>query len=161
MNFQAGDTVMHWSHGLGQITGEEERSVNGENKLYYVVKIQDFKVWVPEDELLAGRLRLPTSAAAFRRLFAILSGAAQMLPDDRHERKTQLHSRMATGNAESICHVIRDLSTLEQKKTLNDDDKSTLTRARKMLLGEWEYSLKLLPAQAEDDLSQLLQQHPL
>src|SRR5512140_1029455 len=126
MTFQVGDTVMHWNHGLGRITGMEEREVMGESQLYYVVKIQDLNVWVPADSLLASRLRMPTSAPAFKKLFAILGGPADTLPGDRHERKSHLHTKMTGGNAESICHVIRDLTALEETKPLNDDDKSTL-----------------------------------
>ncbi len=158
MEFQIGDTVMHWSYGLGQIAGKEEKRLTGETKLYYVVKIQELTVWVPADSLLSGRLRWPTPPLAFQELFAILAGPSQSLSGDRRERKSDLHARMAGGDAESICHVIRDLSTLRQTKTLNDDDSATLKRARSMLLGEWGYSLKIPPAQAEDSLSELLRQ---
>jgi CarD family transcriptional regulator len=157
MEFHVGDTVMHWSHGLGQVMAKEERQVVGQNRLYYMVKIQDINIWVPVDEMLAGRLRPPTAASAFQKLFAILSGPAQTLPVDRRERKTNLHTRMAAGNAESLCHVIRDLSALVRERALNEDDKMTLRHARSMLLGEWGYSLKIPPAQAEDSLGQLLE----
>ncbi len=158
MEFQVGDTVMHWRYGLGQIMGREERQVTGEAKLYYVVQIQELKVWVPVDEMLLDRLRRPTSPSAFQRLFAILSGPSAALPDDRRERKSSLHARMAGGSAESLCHVIRDLSTLLERRTVNDDDKATLNRARSMLLAEWGYSLKIPAAQAADSLSELLGQ---
>jgi CarD family transcriptional regulator len=161
MKFQVGDTIMHWSHGLGHITGLEEREVMGESQLYYVVQMQDFNVWVPADKMLAGRLRPPTPAPAFKKLLAILSGPAEVLPDDRHERKSLLRARMSGGTAESICHVIRDLAGRQEVKTLNDDDMSTMKRASGMLLGEWVYSLKIPPTQAEDDLHRLLKTSPV
>src|SRR5512142_1718204 len=101
MKFQVGDTVMHWNHGLGQIMGVEEQEVMGESQRYYVGKFQTLSVWVPADKLLASRLRQPTSAPAFQRPFAILSGPAQTLPGDRRERKSELPTRMGDGNAES------------------------------------------------------------
>ena len=156
MNFQVGDTVMHWNHGLGQIKGLEERIVSGESQLYYAVQIQDINIWVPADAMLASRLRHPTTAPAFKKLLTILSGPAETLPVDRHERKTLLRTKMASGEAVSVCHVIRDLTSFEGEKSLNDDDHSTLKRARAMLLGEWEYTLKIPPAQAEKELQELL-----
>jgi RNA polymerase-interacting CarD/CdnL/TRCF family regulator len=156
MDLHVGDTVMHWSHGLGQITGIEERKLIGESQMYYAVKIQDIMVWVPADARLATRLRLPTTAPAFKKLLGILRGPAGDLPDERHERKSQLRAQMAGGTPASMCHVIRDLTALEERKSLNDDDKSTLRRARTMLLGEWEYALKIPLAQAEADLQQIL-----
>lgn len=158
MSFQVGDTVIHWNHGLGQITGVEEQQVMGKSQLYYEVKIQTLSIWVPADKLLESRLRAPTPAPAFQRLFAILSGPAETLPGDRRERKSQLHTRMVDGKAEGICHVVRDLSALEGKKPLNYEDKATLKWARTMLLGEWGYSLRVTPAQAEDSLHALLTQ---
>jgi CarD family transcriptional regulator len=160
MNFQVGDTVIHWNHGLGQIMAVEERRVMGESQLYYAVQIQDISIWVPADALLAARLRLPTPAQAFRQLLAILAGPAEKLPADRHERKSQLHAKMIDGKATSRCHVIRDLTTLEAEKALNEDDRATLKRARAMLLREWGYSLKVPLAQAEDELQEILSHSP-
>ena len=37
MKFHEGDTVMHWTYGLGQILGVEERDLFGSKKLYYAV----------------------------------------------------------------------------------------------------------------------------
>jgi RNA polymerase-interacting CarD/CdnL/TRCF family regulator len=156
MNFNVGDIVFHWSYGIGQIIGLEERAVGGENRLYFEVKIQAFSVWVPADSKVASRLRLPTTARAFKKLFAILDGPADPMPGDRRERKLQLHTKMAGGTAQAICHVIRDLTTLEQEKSLNYDDKAALARARTLLLGEWEYSLGLPPAQVQNALYQML-----
>jgi RNA polymerase-interacting CarD/CdnL/TRCF family regulator len=158
MNFHVGDTVVHWSFGLGQIISLEERGVSGKSQLYYEVKIQNFSVWVPADSRLASRLRSPTSARAFKQLFAILGGPAGAMSADRRERKLQLHTRMADGKAKAICQVIRDLTTLEQVKPLNYDDKSILKQARSLLVGEWGYSLEMLPAQVEAGLYHLLAQ---
>jgi len=161
MNFQVGDTVIHWSHGLGQIMAVEERRVMGESQLYYEVQIQDINIWVPADAMLAARLRLPTPAKAFTQLLAILAGPAEKLPVDRRERKLELHTKMTDGKATSKCHVIRDLTTLEEEKRLNEDDRSTLKRARSMLVREWGYSLKVPLAQVENELQDLLRPAPV
>jgi CarD family transcriptional regulator, regulator of rRNA transcription len=156
MSFQVGDTVVHWSFGLGQIIGLEERAVAGEKQLYYEVRIQNFSVWVPADSRLASRLRSPASARAFKKLFAILGGPAGIMSGDRRERKLQLHTKMAGGGAKAICQVIRDLTTLEQEKSLNYDEKSILKQACTLLLAEWGYALKMPAAQAQADLYQML-----
>ncbi len=156
MKFQVGDTVMHWNYGLGQITGMEERLVTGTSQLYYVLRIKDLSVWVPADKSAGERMRPPTSARSFKKLLAVLGGSADDLSDDRRERKLQLHAKMSAGTAESICHVLRDLTTRELNRPLNDDDRATLERARAMLLGEWVYALQVPPDQAEHDLHKIL-----
>ncbi len=156
MKFQVGDTVMHWNYGLGQITGMEERVVTGKSQLYYVLRIKDLSIWVPADKSAGDRMRVPTSARSFKRLLAVLGGSAEELSDDRRERKLQLHTKMSEGTAESICHVLRDLTSRELNRPLNDDDRATLERARGLLLGEWGYALQVPPAQAEDELLKIL-----
>jgi CarD family transcriptional regulator len=158
MTFQVGDTVVHWSFGIGRIIALEERAVAGATLLYYEVKIRDFSVWVPADARIESRLRRPTSAQAFKKLFAILGGPAGPMSRDWRERKSQLHTRMAGGEAASICQVIRDLTTLEQKKLLNVDDKLILKQACTLLFGEWEYAMGVPPAEVQADFYRLVGQ---
>jgi RNA polymerase-interacting CarD/CdnL/TRCF family regulator len=61
MNFREGDTVMHWTYGLGKVIELDERALFGQNTLYYAVKVGDLMVWVPADDRLGSRLRPPTS----------------------------------------------------------------------------------------------------
>ena len=73
MNFRKGDSVMHWTHGLGKVIQLETRVLAGEKILYYAIEIGDMTVWVPADNMLESRLRLPTEAAEFKKLMSILS----------------------------------------------------------------------------------------
>lgn len=156
MDFRVGDPIVHWSHGIGEIVGLEERAVAGKNTLYYVVKIQEFTIWVPADDKVLSRLRVPTSERKFKKLFAILSGPGESLSDDRLVRKTQLHNGLADGKVETLCHVIRDLTSYALRKHLNENDKDVLQRARNLLVGEWKFSLSVPLVDAEIELGRLL-----
>ena len=156
MDFHAGDAVMHWTYGLGQVVQLEERTVSGMKSLYYAVQLHDLTVWVPADEKLGRRLRPPTTGSGFKRLLAILSGPGQPLPDDRHERKNQLMGLIKDGRAESLCRVIRDLFTYRQTRSLNDNDQALLKLSQNALLAEWGFALSITQAQAETELQRLL-----
>jgi RNA polymerase-interacting CarD/CdnL/TRCF family regulator len=156
MDLHVGDQVMHWTHGLGQVIGLEERVLSGQKTLYYAVKVSDLTIWVPADGDLEKRLRLPTPAKKFEQLFSILTGSGEPLPDDRLERKTRLAEQMKDGRAESLCKIIRDLFAFQQAKSLNDNDQHLLKRAQKALLSEWVFSLSIPAMQAESDLYRLL-----
>jgi RNA polymerase-interacting CarD/CdnL/TRCF family regulator len=160
MEFNVGAAVVHWTYGLGKIVAVEERALAGQKTLYYVVQINDLTVWVPVDEKAKMRLRPPTSQNAFKKLFKILSEPGKSLSEDRHERKVDLHQKLQDGNVESLCTVIRDLSSYQHKKALNDDDKVILRRASTSLLGEWGYSFSVSVAQAEQELRGLLRPPP-
>jgi RNA polymerase-interacting CarD/CdnL/TRCF family regulator len=160
MQFKAGDAVVHWAYGLGKVVAVQERALAGEKTLYYVVQVRDITVWVPVDEKARSRLRPPTSKRGFKKLFQILSQPGKTLSEDRHERKSALHNKLAEGNAESVCAVIRDLTTFQHKKGLNDDDKQILIRASGSLLAEWGYTFSVSMAEAEQQLLGMLK-HPV
>ena len=156
MDFNVGDTVIHWTHGLGEITGLEERTLSGEDTLYYLVRIRDLVVFVPADGKTGCRLRSPSDRSTFKKLFAILGEPGTPLSENRFERKAQLHKDLGDGTAESLCKVIRDLSHLGREKHLNDDDRNILERAVNNLRAEMVVSLGITPGQAETDLNRLL-----
>ena len=156
MDFHEGDTVMHWTYGLGKVIRLEERVLSGKKELYYAVRIGDMTVWVPADDKLGTRLRPPTSKADFKKLMNILSKPGEPLPDDRHERKILLTELLRNGRAKSLCRVIRNLSTYRHVRSLNDNDQALLARTEDALIGEWGFSLSVTPAEAELQLHRLL-----
>ena len=158
MNFHKGDTVMHWTYGIGQIINLEERALAGSKTIYYVVQVRDMTVWVPADNKVRSRLRTPTSKPRFRRLLAVLSSPSEPLPQDRLERKTHLLKLLEDCRPESLCRVIRDLSAYQKQlgKPMNDNDQMILKQSRNTLLGEWGFVLSIPHAQAEIELYRLL-----
>ena len=156
MIFHEGDPVMHWIYGLGTVIRLEERNLSGENAMYYAVQIADMTVWVPADEKLKDRLRTPTLKAKFLHLFKILSDPGETLPLDRQERKLLLLEWLKNGRAESLCRVIRNLSTFRNDHPLNDADQALLKRSLHALLGEWGFALSVTPVQAQIELNRLL-----
>lgn len=156
MNFREGEAVMHWTYGLGKVIRLEEKDLSGKKIMYYAVQIGDLTVWVPADDMLETRLRLPTPEAKFKKLLKILTGPGETLPDDRHERKILLLEWLKDGRAESLCRVIRGLFTYRHVRALNDNDQAILKRAQNALIGEWGFSLSITPAEAELELHRLL-----
>jgi len=163
MNFHKGDTVMHWTYGIGQILNLEERALAGSKTIYYVVQVRDMTVWVPADGQVRSRLRAPTPKSRFQRLLAILSSPSEPLPEDRLERKNRLLELLADARPESLCQVIRDLSAYQKQKgrPMNDNDQMILKQSRNTLIGEWGFVLSITPAQAEHELHRLLTAAPL
>ncbi len=156
MNLHEGDTVMHWTYGIGQVRQIEERTLFDHNVQYYKVQLNEMTIWVPADNNIETRLRAPTPKASFKRLFDILAGPGNPLPEDRYQRKNRLMELLKDGRAESVCQVIRDLVTYQQSHSLNESDQALLKRLTKILLEEWTFSLGVSHAQAEQEMWQLL-----
>ena len=156
MSFQIGDKVIHWNHGLGEITRIEEMMVHECKTLCYVVNIRDLTIWVPFDEMGQRSLRVPTPGSEFENLFAILHSPDEPLPDDRWERKNLLLKQMKDGQLASMFQLVRDLSGYARKKRLNDDDKQILEHAKNSILTEWAFSLSVPISQARKKMAELL-----
>jgi RNA polymerase-interacting CarD/CdnL/TRCF family regulator len=156
MNIHKGDSVMHCTHGLGKVVQLEERELSGQATLYYAIQIGDMTVWVPADEMLETRLRLPTPASEFERLKGTLSDPGEPLPNDRRERKTLLLEWLKDGRTESLFRVVCSLSTYRQDHSLNLDEQTILKRTKNTLVSEWGHAMSVTPAQAEIELYRLL-----
>jgi len=156
MNIHEGDSVMHWTHGLGKVVQLEERALSGQAVLYYAIQIGDMTVWVPADEQLESRLRFPTRTAEFKKLMGTLSQPGEPLPDDRRERKTLLTEWLKDGRTESLFRVIRSLATYRQGHSLNLDEQTLMKRSQHALIGEWSYAMSITHAEAESELHRLL-----
>ena len=156
MNFREGDLVMHCTHGLGKVIQVEERALYGPTILYYAVRVGDMTVWVPADEKLETRLRPPTLEKEFQPLLDILAGPGEPLPNDRHARKELLLEWLKDGRAESLCRVIRSLTSYRQGRSLSDNDQMLMKRAQHALIGEWGHSMSITTAQAEHEMHRLL-----
>ena len=155
MVYHAGDTVMHWMHGLGHVIRREKRDVLGQRALYYAVGVGNMVVWVPVDEKVGQRLRRPTGKLRFKRIVALLSKPGEALPPDRHERKLLLTEYLQDGRLESLVRVIRGLLTYQRIRALNDNDQAIMHRVQSALLAEWAHVLDITPAEAELQLSSL------
>ena len=156
MNIQVGDTVMHWTYGLGQVIGMEERIISDRKALYYAVKVRDMTVWVPVDDQLEVRLRPPSTQKHLKNLFTILTGSGEPLPEDRQERKLMLVERLKDGQAESLCRLIRDLNAFQRVHSLNDNDQNLMKRSRNALLDEWGFVFSIPTVEAEQELHRML-----
>jgi len=118
MEFHAGDMVMHWNFGIGQVIGQDERILSGSKFTYYEVQMKNTIIWVPVDSQSGSRLRLPTSRSEFQQLLATLSSPGESLPEDRLERRSRLLTLLKDGRAESLCQIIRDLSAYQKTRSL-------------------------------------------
>jgi CarD family transcriptional regulator len=156
MDFQIGDTVIHWTYGLGEIVHIEEKVIHDHSTNCYVVRTPDLTIWIPINDLHPHSLRMPTSPDEFVKLFSILTSPGEALPEDRVLRKDQLMAHMKDGQLASICGVVRDLTQFKRTKKLNDQERSILDRAVNSLLTEWIFSLGVSQSQAQQAMTKLL-----
>ena len=155
--FHVGDQVIHWMYGMGEIIQLDEKVLSDQRDNYYVVQIRDLTLWVPVHQTGESCLRYPTPAKDFQMLFHILASPAEPLLPDRHMRKLQLTELLSDRTLQSVCRVIRDLTSYKRTNRINENDSSILERTRNFLLNEWSVALSIPLQQAERELSDLLE----
>lgn len=157
MHYKIGDTVVHWTYGVGSVLAIEEIHLAGEVQWYYVIEVNTLKLWVPVDEALKGSLRLPMESSQFMLLLNILRLPGQPLPDRYYQRKVALRNRMQKRTLAELCHVIRDLTDRSRHHSLSAEDASVLFSAQESLLDEWVISLGTERSKALQEMEMLLQ----
>ena len=158
LDFQVGDQVIHWVHGLGEIIKVDEKELSGETRMYYEVQIENLILFIPVDDKDSKYLRYPTPKKEFKKLFLILSSPGEPLPVDRYDRQLFLADKLEDRSLKSICLVVRDLTMHKRVDKMNESDNSTLKRARNSLLNEWSGVLSVPIQQAEMELDELLRE---
>ena len=156
MGFCIGDKVFHCNFGLGEVTQIEQKVINGHLTSCYVIQLNDMIIWVPMDDSEQSSLRSPTHPDEFIKTLPILSSPNEILLEDRVLRKKQLTDQLKDGHLESICRVVRDLTSYGRNSKLNDQEKSILERAVRSLLTEWTFTLGTSQIQAHQAMERML-----
>lgn len=159
MNYTVGDQVVHRSFGLGEIVQMDEKILAGKSGQYYVIKTQALTIWVPATEAGECNLRSPASARDFQRNIRLLAGPGKPLPRNWYERKNRLSALMSDGTLESLCRLVRDLTSYKSQQKFTENDIIVLDRAKMFLMLEWGVALEISAQQAEQNMNDLLNKH--
>jgi RNA polymerase-interacting CarD/CdnL/TRCF family regulator len=156
MTYKIGDKVIHSSFGFAEITGIEEKTINGNDQLFYIVQTKDMQIWIPITDELPNKIRTPTSQMEFEDCFIILQKKYTPLSTDRSSRKSDIHGRIILGTTRSLCELIRDLSFYKGQNKINEYEKTTLDRAIQVLVDEWCFVFTIPESQVRSKLSKML-----
>ena len=120
MTFHVGETVVHPDYGAGVITEIQERHSLGPIKRYYSIELlgdSRTTVMVSLDNEVSVGLRQLISKARLSRLWRILRGEPQVLPDAHKERYEVIEDKFAKGDIFQIAEAVRDLAWRRDAKS--------------------------------------------
>ena len=136
--FAIGDKVVYPMHGAGTIQNIEEKSVLGETRAYYILRIPygNLQVMVPVDGSDAAGLRPIVEESVIERVFDILSGESTPMDENWNRRYRENMDKLRTGDPANVAEVIRNLMRVEKDKRLSTGEKKLLSNARQILASE-------------------------
>jgi CarD family transcriptional regulator len=109
--FSAGDYVVYPTHGVGKITGIEERSLAGASLNLLVVNFEKDRMTlrVPVNKVETSGMRKLSSREKMRSALTVLKGRARVKRTMWSRRAQEYEAKINSGDPESIAEVVRDL----------------------------------------------------
>ncbi|MGD8605207.1 MAG: CarD family transcriptional regulator [Anaerolineales bacterium] len=135
--FKIGDWVVHRYHGVGKVSGVEEKKLGGESSEFFRVVGDETIFWIPVENAENDRIRPVVTKRELRKAIKILSKDPEKMQKDYRKRQSRIKKVKTEGTLTSICQIVRDLMGRKREKGLNESETRALRFFRELLLNEW------------------------
>lgn len=141
--FDVGDVVVYPHHGAGVIEGIAENYVEGENRVYFVLRMcqGNLKVMVPAENSLQVGLRNIIGKDEVDKVFDVLGEGQSPMPSNWNHRYKKNRDKLRSGDIFQVAEVVRNLTLRDIDKGLSSGEKRMLSQARDILASELMYAV--------------------
>jgi len=156
--FRVGDKVIYPQHGAAVIKSLEEKTVLGEKKKYFVLRLAygDLTLMVPTDSTEEVGIRDVISKEELQKVFKVLKSKECRMPTNWSRRYKTHVEKLRSGDIYQVAEVVRNLARREAEKGLSAGEKRMLTRARQILVSEVTFAAGVKEDEAEKMLDKVL-----
>jgi CarD family transcriptional regulator len=159
ISFKVGDKAVFPAHGVGQVTGIEEKEVAGQTLQFYILKIlgnEDMTILVPSNSAEKVGLREVINARQASNVMKILRTRDIEIDHQTWNRRYREYmEKIKTGSVFEIAEVIRDLYLLKDDKELSFGERKMLDMARNLLVKELSIARKKDETEIEKELDKI------
>lgn len=136
--YKIGDKIVYPIHGAGTIVDIQEIDVLGYKENYYLLQlpINNIKVSIPESEINSGKIRPVISKEEGRKVIEVLRKDKTDMPKNWGARYRSNLEHLKTGDIFEIADIVRNLSLLDEEKTLSASEKKMLNNAKRVMVSE-------------------------
>ena len=108
--YSLGDKVVYPVHGVGVIDSIEDKTVLGEKRSYYVIKlaISDMTVMIPTNKSEVLGLRLVVADRYANRALKIIGSETTEMEEDWKARYQQNFEKIKSGSIFNVAEVVRN-----------------------------------------------------
>lgn len=158
--FKIGDKVVCPLRGPGIVENIEEKNFLGEQQQYFIIKIinTDMTLMIPTAKIAASNVRLisdiSTAEDAFTAILSYEETSAETV--NAKERRKMNMDKISSGSLRECAEVVRDLTHIHHKKSLNASEREMLMNARKFVINEVSLVKNISEAQASSLIDDLL-----
>lgn len=136
--YEIGDKIVYAIHGAGTIVDIQEIDILGNVENYYILKlpINDIQVSIPESELDSSKIRPVISKEEGEEVLKILREDKTAMPDNWGKRYRGNLEQLKTGDIFETAEIVRNLTLLNEEKTLSASEKKMLNNAKRIMVSE-------------------------
>jgi len=161
--FKIGDKIVYPAHGVGIIEGIEEITVEGQNLVFFSIRILEKEVLikVPIDKVEKVGLRKIITDSSVKDIMEILSRPPTAQEGEKVSwtvRHREYAEKIKSGSIEEVAEVYRDLMQLRRGKELSFGERRILENAQQFLIVEISEAKQISPEEAEELLKSLFQE---
>jgi CarD family transcriptional regulator len=157
-DFVVGDKAVHPSHGVGEVTGIEEREIGGTRAKFYILRIMDngMKVMVPTSAATQVGLRGIMSEKDANGILQTMRAREVAVDVQPWSRRFRVYTEMIkSGSPVEIAKVLRDMNRLKFDKDLSFGERRLLDQARSLLLKELAFAKKKTEAEMAEEIKKI------
>ena len=139
--YTLGDKVVYPLHGVGVIDSIEDKTVLGEERSYYVIKlaISDMTVMIPTNKSEDLGLRLVVSDKDANKALKAIGSETTEMDEDWKSRYQQNFEKIKSGSILNVAEVVRNLFHRNKVKELSIMEKKLYENAYRLLVDEISY----------------------
>lgn len=138
--FKIGDKVVCPMRGAGIVERIEDRDFLGAIQEYFIIKIinTEMTLMIPSDRIETSNIRLISDLSTAEEAFGTLSTYEEAVGEvvNAKERRKLNMEKISKGSLQGCVEVVRDLSHIHQKKSLNASEREMLMNARRFIINE-------------------------
>jgi CarD family transcriptional regulator len=162
MAFKIGDAVFHPVRGAGVVTAIQDRKWDGEKRRYYTIELLGHpgtRVMVSTSTTKEIGLRHAMSQAKLKRVWRVLRGAPQKLPEDHKDRYAVIEEKLHSGDTFEVAEAVRDMAWRRHEQgKLTTKGKRIYEEALMLLAGEIAAVQEIKMEEAEGQVCEQLQE---
>ena len=153
-----GDKAVYPAHGVGEVTGIEDKEISGHCQTFYILRILEngMKIMIPTNNVRHVGLREVIGKNKVAKVFEILRLKDLSVDTTTWNRRYREYmEKIQTGSVYEVAEVLRDLYLLKTNKDLSFCELKLLDTARGLLIRELAVAQNCDDEDIEDEFKKI------
>jgi len=159
--YEVGAKVVYPVHGVGIINSIEDKTVLGEKRSYYIIKlaISDMTVMIPINKSEQLGLRLVVSNRDVYKALKLIKSEVTAMDEDWKTRYQHNFEKIKSGSILDVAEVVRNLFHRNKIKELSIMEKKLYENAYRLLIDEIAYVKDIEKEEVQNIVSEKLERN--